>query len=821
MVRSSRLIDSRKPRQRGVVVGVLPVLLFSTATVLPLELRVVPERVDLCGASRRQQLLVTGVTGEGRQVDLTAKVTIAVSDRGIARLDGRRVVGISEGRTHVSIEWEGVRIEVPVEVRDLAERPPVHFVNDVVPVLTGAGCNSGGCHGKATGQNGFKLSVFGFDPAADFRAIVKDSRGRRIFPASPRRSLLLSKPTAIVPHGGGQRFAEGSREWEVLHEWIRQGVPVGPSDAPRLVGLEVLPRERILTFEARQQILATAIYTDGSRRDVTASSVYTTNSERVAVVDREGVVRTAKIPGEAALTVQYMGQVGVVLIQVPRPDRPHPYPELPVNSFIDRLVWSKLETMGTVPSEDADDATILRRMYIDTIGSLPTPREARDFLADDRADRRARLVARLLERPELASYWALKWADLLLVDSRKIGGRGAYELHRWLREQFARNRPYDEWVRDLVAATGSSSRSGPVNFYRAARTPEDVARTVSQVFLGVRIECAQCHHHPFEIWSREDFYGLAGFFNGVERKPVRGGSELVFHAGLKEMKLPVSGNIVAARPLGGDPLAGRAGRFGPGDDPRVELARWMTAGDNPWFARLAVNRLWKHFLGRGLVEPEDDLRTTNPPTNAPLLDALARHFVDSGFDLRALMRLILESRVYQLSSSPTPLNAGDDQGHSRYYVKRLPAEVLLDAISQVAGVPLTLPGRPVGTRALEVWDNRLPSYFLDIFGRPERSSPCECGRSSEPTMAQALHLMNAPEIETMIGSPRGRVARLIAEGAEEHRVVEELCFAALGRPPSRTEREVASGLFESAPRREAAEDFLWTLLNSYDFLFVN
>jgi hypothetical protein len=821
VVRSSRLFDSRKPTPCEICAGWLAILVIGTSTASSMELRVAPESVELSGANRRQQILVTGITDGGREVDLTLKAKLAVHDIGTARLDGTRVVGVSEGRTRVSIEWEGARIEVPVHVHDFDVYPPVHFVNDVVPVLTKVGCNSGGCHGKASGQNGFKLSVFGFDPAADFRAIVKEARGRRIFPASPRRSLLLAKPAGIVPHGGGQRFDDGSREWEVLFHWIRQGVPVGTGDAPRLVGLEVLPRERVVTFGARQQILATATYSDGSHRDVTASSVYTSNNERVASVDRDGSVRTAKVPGEAAITVQYMGQVAAVLLQVPRPDRPHPFPRLPVSNFIDELVGSKLEKMGIVPSEGADDATILRRMYIDTIGSLPTPEEARAFLADDRPDRRARLITHLLERPELADYWSLKWADLLLVDSQKIGGRGAYEFHRWLREQFARNRPYDEWVRELITATGSSSRNGPVNFYRAARTPGDAARAVSQVFLGVRIECAQCHHHPFEIWSREDFYGFAGFFNGIQRRATRGGRELVFHAGLAEMKMPVSGKLVPTRTLGGTPLSRGEGKFAGSDDPRVELARWMTAPGNPWFAKLAVNRVWKHFLGRGIVEPEDDLRSTNPPTNPPLLDALARRFVASGYDSRALIRVILESRVYQLSGTPTRLNAGDQQSYSRYYAKRLPAEVMLDAIGQVAGVSLALPGRPVGTRALEVWDNRLPSYFLDIFGRPKRASPCECGRSSEPTMAQALHLMNAPEIEAMISSPVGRVARLMAEGADERRIVDELCLAALARAPSTTEREVARQLFASAPRKEAAEDFLWTLLNSYEFLFVD
>ncbi len=709
----------------------------------------------------------------------------------------------------------------------LADESPVHFGNDVVPILSKLGCNSGGCHGKASGQNGFKLSVFGFDPAADYEAIVKEARGRRVFPASPERSLFLLKPTALTPHGGGKRLDVSSPDYETLLAWVRQGMPVGRDDAPQLVRIEVVPAERVLRFEADQQVRATAIFSDGGTRDVTDAAAYTTNSDGIAEVNQRGLIHAGRVPGETAITVNYMGQVAAVQIQLPRLGAPDPYPELPANNRIDELAWAKLRKMGIVPSELADDATFLRRLFIDTIGMLPRSDEVQAFLTETSADKRRRAIDAVLSRDEFADYWALKWADILLVDRNKLGERGALEFHRWLREQFARNRPYDEWVRELITATGNTSRVGPANFYRALRSTEDVTKSVSQAFLGVRLECAQCHHHPFEQWSQSDFYGLAGFFNGLERKPagVRRDpagqevptAELIFHAGLRETRIPYFNTVVAARLLGESTTFAASTNA---SDPRIALADWLTTPENRWFARLAANRLWKQFLGRGLVEPEDDLRSTNPPTNGPLLDFLADYLVENNYDLKALARLILSSRVYQLSSVPNDTNRDDTQNFSHYTVKRLPAEVLLDAISDVTGVPEQFPGKPPGTRAIALWDNRLPSYFLEIFGRPERNSPCECGRSSEPTMGQALHLMNSPEVAEKISSPTGRVAQLLRSAADQSRMVDELCLVALGRFPSEKERAVAGKLFSRSSPRDAAQDFLWTLLNSYDFLFV-
>lgn len=808
----------------GVLVGEClwaaePVAQAKVSLSKVLSISAEPKQVLLRGDNRRQQLLITAQLPGGVSRDVSHLATMEPASAAVAKVDGAVVAGVADGATELRVTVGSQSLVVPVRVAGFATYPPVHFVNDVIPIFSKLGCNSGGCHGRQAGQNGFKLSVFGFDPAADHAALTKEGRGRRIVPASPLQSLLLSKPTAVLPHGGGMRLAADSPDHELLVQWIRQGMPWGEPTAPTLVSLRISPIERVLGTQSQQQVLATAVYSDGQERDVTAAAGYASNAAHVAEVDHGGLIRTGTFPGQAAVTVAYMGQVAAVKVLVPRPEAIADFPKMPVRSPIDQLVWDRLKLLGILPSGPADDATFLRRLFLDTIGRLPTPEEAREFLADSSADKRNRWIERVLARDEYADLWSMKWGDILLVDRQKLGNRGAFEFHRWLREQFATNRPYDAWARDLITATGNSSKNGPANLYRSMDTPEGLSRVLSQAFLGVRMECAQCHHHPFEKWSQDDFYGLTGFFTGLERKPIGptqplGANQvLVYHTGLRETRIPFSNKLVPTRVLDGPALTNVSG------DPRKVLADWMTAPQNPWFARLAVNRLWKQFLGRGLVESEDDLRSTNPPTNEPLLDYLAGRLVQEKFDLKAFMREILNSHVYQLAATTNDSNRDDEQNFSHYLARRLPAEVILDAISDVTGVAESFSGQPPGTRAIELWDNRLPSYFLEIFGRPERTSPCECGRSSEPTMAQALHLMNAPEIEVRLAASGGRVAKLVERGLTPQQIAEELSLTALGRLPSPDERKIADEMFASSPRREAAADFLWTLLNSRDFLF--
>jgi len=778
-------------------------------------LHVSPNAVYIGGGNRRQQLLITAAAKDGSLRDVTHEAQLTMDDENVAVIGDAIVSGVGDGTASLRILYDGIEQSVPIVVDSFDRHPDVQFVNDVMPLFSSLGCNSGGCHGKQSGQNGFKLSVFGFDPRADFNALVKEGRGRRVFPGAPQKSLLVTKPIGAVPHGGGQRIVPESLDHELLVQWIRQGTPWGDDNAPQLATIRIEPTHRVMLMQDGQQILVTAVFSDSSERDVTHASAYTSNTKVIASVNQAGKITTGTVPGEAAITVNYMGHVGAVRILVPRTSGLPSYPKIPIKDPIDELVWSKLRKLHVAPSVLCDDSTFLRRLLLTAIGTLPTVDEAQSFLNDKDPNKRRRMIDAVLERDEFADYWTQRFADVLLINREKLGERGAYEFHLWLREQFANNRPYDQWVRQLITASGNSGKYGPVNFYRALDQPGDLAKAVSQAFLGVRIDCAQCHHHPFDQWGQKDFYGLASYFNGLKRKKLGSGRELIYHANYRPSKMPLTGEEISAQPLGGPP----SNNIEDGD-PRVELADWLTNRDNPWFARLVANRMWKQFLGRGLIEPEDDLRSTNPATNELLLNYLAEQVVNNDYDLKTVMRLILNSRVFQLSSRPNNSNRDDEQNFSHYIVRRLPAAVLLDAISEVTGSPEHFPGMQKGTRAIQLWDNRLPSYFLDTFGRSERASPCECGNSSEPTMSQALHLMNAPEIEEKIARSTGRVARLIEDSAEQDRIVRELCLATLGRPPDDKERAVADQLFAAQQPRQAAEDFLWTLLNSYEFLFL-
>ena len=525
-------------------------------------------------------------------------------------------------------------------------------------------------------------------------------------------------------------------------------------------------------------------------------------------------MKASDIPGEAAILVRYLGHVTICRVTIPRPGVKFARP--PENNFIDRLAWNKLEQLGIAPSDLTDDSTFLRRVFLDTIGTLPTAKESRDFLADARADKRAKLIDVLLERSEYADYWAMRWSDLLRVDRDTITPAGAVAFTRWLRKQFADNRPYDEIVRGILTARGSTADEGPAAIYKALTTPEEMSRSFSQLFLGVRIQCAQCHHHPSEKWAQDDYYALAGFFTGVGRKAPPGGSEAIFAVKGTELNHPRTAKPVPARALGAT-----TADFSSTPDRRTVLATWMTTPDNPFFARAIANRLWAHYFGRGLVEPLDDLRATNPATNEPLLDELAKHLRDSKFDLKSFTRTLLNSRLYQLSGRTLPSNASDEQNFSHALPRAMPAEVLLDAISQATGSPEKFNGWPEGYRAIQIWDNRMPSYFFRIFGRPVRASVCECERSNEPSITQALHLMNSEEIQSKIRDKKGTARRLAKSDKKPTEVIDELYLSTLSRYPNEKERALMLKVFDEAgtDRIGAVEDVLWALLNTRGFVY--
>lgn len=702
--------------------------------------------------------------------------------------------------------------------------PPVTFERDVIPILTRAGCNAGACHGKARGQNGFALSLLSYDPDFDYHAIVSEARGRRIFAAAPEFSLLLRKASAQLPHGGGKRLERGSPGYEVLHRWIEAGLPRTPANAPKLLRITVEPTERILAAGGTQQLLVTAHDSDGSARDVTHLATFQSNESTIAAVDADGRIKAGPLPGEAAVMARFMEKFVVCNVSIPLAgDVPAAlYARLPRANFIDGHVWNKLQRLGITPSEPAGDAVFLRRASLDVIGRLPTPAEVRAFLADKSPDKRAKLIDRLLERPEYADYWANKWADLLRPNPYRVGIKAVYNLDAWLRDAFRKNKPYDQFVRELLTAKGSTFRNGAAVVFRDRREPDEITTIVSQLFLGVRLDCARCHHHPFEVWGQDDFYSLAAFFARIGRKgvglspPISGGEEIIFAGNRGEVRHPVSGKVLPPRPLGGSPAV-----LDEDHDPREVLADWLTAADNPYFARVLVNRVWAELMGRGLVDPVDDLRATNPPSNGPLLDALAVEFRKQRYDLKKLIRTIMSSYVYGLSSTPSKRNVADTRNYSRHYRQRLRAEVLLDAVSDITQVPETFAAAPPGSRAMELWTVRSQSMFLDSFGRPDPNQDPPCERTSDTTVVQALHLMNAPNLHRKVTADSGRAAALAKSAKSPQQIVEELYLLAYGRLPSAEEKADCVKLFEEkgVPRRQATEDLLWALLNTPEFIF--
>jgi hypothetical protein len=764
-------------------------------------------------------MIVWEVRHNEPDVDLTRRVAFEVSNHSVATVNVRgQVSPVSEGVTHLVIGAAGKRIRVPVEVREIREPNPVSFANDVLPILTKAGCNSGSCHGKAEGQNGFKLSVFGFDPLSDHEALVKEGRGRRVSAFAPEQSLLLQKATGQTPHGGGRLVDPGSPGYRRMLRWIREGTRFNVGNGGAVTGITVFPAELSLAPVGRQQLRIVATDSAGHTRDVTAESQFESNAPAMASVDETGLVRAGETPGEAAILVRYMNQVALCQIRMPRPgvtiERP------PENNFIDALVWDKLQQVGIEPSPDCDDATFLRRVYLDVIGTLPTAREAVQFLDSERVDKRSRLIDELLERREYSSYWTLLWSDLLRVDANALGAESSVAMTRWLNQQFANNRPYDEMVRDILTASGSTQIVGPSGLYLTLDSPDALAGALSQLFLGVRIECAQCHHHPFERWSQQDYTGFAGFFTGIKRKTLPNGSAAIVAEEGSDLKHPRTGERVPAAGLGTEAAVLDSQTT---IDRRQVLADWMTSDENPYLARALANRLWAHYFGRGLVDPVDDLRDTNPATNEPLLEALADHLRNVNYDIKAFTRTLLNSRAYQLSAETRATNIEDDQNFSHAAYRPLPAEVLLDAICQVTDIPEKFNGWPAGARAIEVWDNRMPSYFFRVFGRPGRTSVCECERGDAPTISQALHLMNSTEISDKIGHRHGRARRLAASEQSPPEVVETLFLTTLSRRPSEQERELMLQVFEQdgIDRQAAVEDVMWTLINTKEFLFTH
>lgn len=827
------------------------------AATLTLQFRPAATNLVFASADARQQLLATGAG----DIDLTRTVAWSSLPPGVVTVDrSGRVSPVADGSAVIVARTaEGTEARLPVSVTGAGTPSPIHFANQIVPVFTKNGCNGGGCHGKAAGQNGFRLSLLGFEPAEDYEHLVKEARGRRLFPAAPERSLVLTKGAAQVPHGGGRRLEPGSDDYNLLVRWIAQGMPVGAADAPVVVRVEVFPTERTLPLNGEQQLVVTAHYSDGSTDDVTRGALYEANDKDMASTDALGRIRTFNQPGEVAVMVRYQSQVAVFRGTVPLGAPVASLP--PARTFVDTLVFEQLKKVGLPPSDVADDTTFLRRVTLDIVGRLPTVAEQEAFARDasrrrqgaliESSDRvppeptegtataREAVIDRLLADPGYAEYFANKWSALLRnkrSDAKQV--RGTLAFHDWIRESLRENKSYDRFVREIVAASGDLNENPPVAWYRQVRTLQSQLEDSAQLFLGQRLQCAQCHHHPYERWSQADYWSFGAFFSQVAYRPgSQPGEESVVH----RRGMPQATNKKTGKPVSPAGLGDAIDGLSADQDPRQALADWMTQPDNHFFARALVNRYWKHFFNRGLVDPEDDLRDTNPATNPALLDALAAHFVETGYDLKELVRTLTRSTVYQLSAVPNEYNARDRHHFSRYYPRRLNAEVLYDSLNTLVGSEVKFDGLPPGTRAVALPDNSFNAgnYFLTVFGRPDSSSACECERSADASLSQSLHLLNAKDIQDRLASDSSRAAHLAGDTVrnDEAKVIElyRLAYARSPQPdeikvaldylakrvasakPGKDAAETEASLLKA--RREGYEDTLWALVNTKEFLF--
>lgn len=720
--------------------------------------------------------------------------------------------------------------EVAVPVTSAAQNggsgPTVDFENDLQPIFTRFGCTSGPCHGKARGQGGFQLSLLGFDTDFDFDAIVKESRSRRVFPAVPEQSLLLQKPTGQVPHGGGIRLEANSDEYNAILKWIREGMPRRIESAPKLVKVSVSPEDVVLKNGQTQPLTVTAHYDNDTSRDVTRLAAFQSNESPIASVTEDGVITAGSITGNAAIMGRFMGLIAVCDVAIPRTDvvAPEVYEQLPRNNFIDGLVWAKLQQLNITPSERCDDHTYLRRVTTDICGRIPRPEEVAAFLDDESPDKRAAVVDRLLQEPDFADHWANKWMDLLRPNPYRVGIKAVLNYDQWIRERFHQRMPWDQFVRELVAARGSTFRNGAVTLFRDRRSPDEVGTLVSQLFMGVRLDCAKCHHHVFEKWSQDDFYSFAAYFKKVGRKgrgvspPISGSEEYIYAGSKGSVKHPVTGQEMEPRPLWGDaPMSEDV------KDPRDVLAAWMTSPENDQFAQVFANRVWADLMGRGVVEPVDDFRATNPASNTPLIEALGVHFRDSGFSLSELIRVITASHVYQLSSDINSRNAADTRNYSRHYRQRLRAEVLLDAVTEITGMPQKFDAMPPGTKATQIWTHRTKSLFLDTFGRPDPNQDPPCERLPESTVVQSLHLMNSEQIHADLVNDKGNAARLANSEKSATELAHDIYHLIYGRHPKDSEIQLVTDLLaaDGANRRQVIEDVMWAMLNTPEFVFQN
>lgn len=793
----------------------------------PTALQVLPKEITLGDGRSPQQVLVTGVYADGQVRDLTPVAEFSLETADIASIDaGGLLRPRKDGATVLVVRAGNQTARAPVSVKDVAKPRPVSFRQDLIAALNVGGCNAGACHGTPSGKGGFRLSLRGYDPEADYVQLTRDAMGRRTAALTPNQSLILQKAMGQVPHEGGQRFANHSLPQELIAAWIAGGLQDDPKTLPPIQKVEVLPGERVQVYPAKwQQLAVIATLADGTKRDVTLLSVFTSSDAAVADVSRSGLVEF-KSPGETAILVRYLDNMITTRLTFLKPREQFTWSNPPEHNYIDKLVDHKLKMLNILPSTLCTDQEFLRRAYMDVCGILPTSEEAKAFLADTDPQKRAKLIDKLLERPEYADFWTLKWSDVLRSNRKTIQLAGVHKFQEWLLESIRDNQPFDEMVREIITSDGSTYANPPANYYRVAREPTALAETTAQLFFGIRMQCCKCHNHPFEKWTQDDYYSLAAFFARVKQKrdpnedkapagqpPV--GAELIFLDRAGEVTQPRTNKQMPPRFLGGTvPI------IPPQQDRREVLAAWLTSGENTFFTKATVNRVWYHLLGRGIVDPVDDFRDSNPASNEDLLTALAKDFVEHKFDIKHVIRTVMNSRTYQLSAATNETNKDDSRYFSHAVTRLHTAEQLLDAICTATGIPEKFAGLPMGTRATQLPDGEVNHVFLKTFGQPARELACECERENDSNLAQALQLINGPTIHDKLRNPNNRIGQTLNAKKTEAEMISDLYLATLSRTPNEAEiKAVTDHIAKTADKRKAWEDVQWALINSKEFLF--
>jgi hypothetical protein len=782
----------------------------------PATITLVPEKIVLTGKRARQQVIVTGQYANAELRDLTPAAEFVSVAPQIVKIENGVLLPVANGTAQVVAKISGKEAKADVTVQGMDQPAPVSFKNGTLAALSKAGCNMGACHGSPSGKGGFRLSLRAYDPALDIVTLRSEYYGRRTNIVSPDESLLLRKPLMELAHGGGRRLKKHDPAHEILHDWIAEGLRLDTPAEPDVTKIQILPEGRVFQKDGtRQQLVVLAHFSDGSLRDVTPIVCYSSSNESVAHVGDSGVVEKVS-RGETAILARYLDRMATSYITFLEDVPGFVWNNPPEKNFIDTLINAKLKQLQILPSELCSDEEFLRRAYLDATGRLPSVEETQAFLTDATPDKRDRLVDVLVDSDDYASFWTLMTGDILRSNAKKLNPTGVQKFRLWIYESIRNDKPLNLFARELLTASGSAYHNPAANYWRASRDPQDATETTAQLFLGIRIQCAKCHNHPFERWTQDNYYGIGAAFVRVGRKTgASADEEVVFVSKAGEVTQPRTGKQMKTHLLLKGDIDVPVER-----DRREVFAEWLTANDNPFFARASVNRIWGQLLGRGIVEPVDDFRDSNPPSNAPLLDALAAEFVKNGYSRKWAVKTIMKSRTYQLSSRKNQFNGNDEIYFSHANTRLLSAEQLLDAICQVTSVPETFPGAPVGTRAVELTEPPADHYFLKIFGQPQREMACQCERSNESNLSQALQMINGPVVHNKLRDANGRIAKLVAASKPDDEIINELYLAALARRPVAAELEAAKKhIAANSDRKLAMEDIGWALLNSKEFLF--